>query len=101
MAFNYELVILSKSTHQFLEVSASADSVAEAFQSAIMQHPDLLNSIITIYCRKPKSGDLQLMGTYDGCTTVLVDGQQIRHVLKLANGKSYVLTDEGFRAFFY
>ena len=101
MAFNYELVILSKGTHQFMEVSATADSVADAFQTAIRQHPGLLDSIVTIYGKKPKSGDLQLMGTYDGSTTVLVDGQQIRHVLKLANGKSYVLTDEGFRAFFY
>lgn len=74
--------------------------MAEAFEKTLAANPGLLDDVATIYCRKPKSGDLQLMGTYDGSSWMQKDGIAYGHMLKLANGTTYTLLDEGFRQFF-
>ena len=99
MAYNYEFVILSDSDHRFIETSLESESVVDAFHSFLKSNSKLIGSALTIYCRRPRSGDLQFMGTYDGMETIILDGIQKSRILKLANGSTYELETEGFRKF--
>lgn len=100
MAYTYNLVILSTRTHRFIEHSVEADGMADAFGKVLSFNPNLMDDVVTIYCRKPKSGDLQLMGSFDGLSWMQKDGIAYGHILKLSNGTTYTQTEEGFRQFF-
>lgn len=96
MIYRYELLLMDNAIHRYYDYSDMADSLAKAVFDFLLANMKLLKRTLTIYCRKPGSGDLQYMGRFDGpggrggATTCH------RHILLLANGYEYYLSDDGF-----
>ena len=97
MAYRYEIIILDRALCRFTEAKETADSFVEAMSRIFLSDTRLCPRILNIYCRKPVSGDLQLMGRYDGLMAVSSGGEAHSHILSLSNGMDYYLTDDGFR----
>ena len=73
-----------------------ADSFINAAYSFLMKDKKRCSKILTFYCRKPRSGDLQYMAIFDGLSSRSAGYEMRSHIIKLATGKEYFLTDEGF-----
>ncbi len=98
MAYRYEIIILDPKKHSYIEAADSSDSFVDALSRMFMRNLQLCNRILSIYCRRPRSGDFQYMGTFDGITCISKGGSDFsKRILRLANGMDYCLTDEGFR----
>ena len=98
MAFRYEIIILDRKMHRYIETADSAESFVDAISRVFMMNLHLADRILTIYCRKPRSGDFQYMGSFDGISSISSGGNAVScRILRLANGMNYYLTDEGFR----
>ena len=94
--YRYNLVVLDKSLHRYFEAIEEAESFINAAYSFLMKNKKLCSKILTFYCRKQYSGNLQYMAIFDGLSSRSA-GYEIRsHIIKLATGKEYFLTDEGF-----
>ena len=85
--FKYELLILDPSLHKYIEATEETETFIQAVFSVLMKNKKLCGKMLTIYCRKPKSGDLQYMGKFDGMSS---------NIINLSNGLEYYLTDDGF-----
>ena len=96
MPYSYELVVLEKRTHSYREAVVGADSFPAAFHGFLMSNRKLLDSQLTIYCRRPQSGDLKLMGRYDGGTSYAGTGVPLRNLLRLSDGREMHLEETGF-----
>lgn len=96
MAHPYELVVLVGRTHHYAEFRTEADSFAEAFHRYLTANARLMTEQMTIYCRRPQSGDLKLMASYDGGGAIYGDGTVMRHVLHLSDGRQMHLEETGF-----
>lgn len=82
---------------RFRYKNVKATSFVSAFFMMISKSSVLIDQRLSLYCTKPKSGDLQLMGIYDGISVWIQDGEKHERMLDLANGERYELADEGFR----
>lgn len=96
MPYRYEMIILEKKTHRFWEIPEVADSFVEAISRIFLREREFSGKILSIYCRKPVSSDLQLMAEYDGFSSFSTGSEFFSHILRLSNGLQYHLTDEGF-----
>ncbi len=96
MPYSYELVVLEKRTHSYREAVVGADSFPAAFHGFLMSNRKLLDSQLTVYCRRPQSGDLKLMASYDGSGSIHGDGPPYRHILRLSDGRAMHLEETGF-----
>ncbi len=70
----------------------------------LLQKPlknEIINNVFLIYCRRPISGDLKLMGKYDGKCTIMKDGIRFSHILKTTENKDYTFLPDGFRRVYY
>ena len=94
--FRYELVILDPSLHRYIEVEEETETFIQAIFNALVKDKKLCNKTLVIYCRKPKSGDLQYMAKFDGLSSRGTGDISYSHIIELANGKQYYLTDERF-----
>lgn len=94
--FRYELVILDPSLHRYIEAVEDTESFIQAVFNVLMKDKKLCGKMLTIYCRKPKSGNLQYMARYDGQSSRSSGGESYSHIIELANGMQYYLTDERF-----
>lgn len=94
--FKYELVILDPSLHKYIDATEETESFTQAFHNVLMKDKKLCSKMLTIYCRKPKSGDLQYMGRFDGLSSRGTGDISYSHIIKLSNGFEYYLTDDGF-----
>lgn len=94
--FRYELVILDPSLHRYIEAVEETETFIKALFNVLMKDRKLCSKILIIYCRKPKSGDLQYMGKFDGLSSRGTGDISYSHIVKLANGLEYYLTDYGF-----
>lgn len=96
MAYSYELVVHETRTHHYTEAAIEADSFTNAFWRFLMSNRKLLGSQLTVYCRRPQSGDLKLMGRYDGGTSYAGGDVPIRSLLRLTDGREMHLEETGF-----
>lgn len=94
--YRYNLVVLDKSLHRYFEAIEEADSFINAAYSFLTKNKKLCSKFLTFYCRKPRSGDLQYMAIFDGLSSRSAGYEMRSHIIKLATGKEYFLTDEGF-----
>ena len=94
--FKYELIILDPSLHKYIEATEETESFIKAVFNVLMGNRKLCDKILTIYCRKPKSGDFQYMAKYDGQSSRGSGDISYSRIIKLANGLEYYLTDERF-----
>lgn len=94
--FKYELVILDPSLHKYIEATEETETFIQAVFSVLMKNKKLCSKMLTIYCRKPKSGDLQYMGKFDGMSSRGTGDISYSHIINLSNGLEYYLTDDGF-----
>ena len=96
MSYSYELVVHEMRSHHYTETTIAADSFTDAFWRFLKSNRKLLDSQLTIYCRRPQSGDLKLMGRYDGGTSYAGSDVPIRSLLKLSDGREMHLEETGF-----
>lgn len=94
--FKYEIVILDPSLHRYIEATEETETFIQAVYNVLMKDKKLCGKNLKFYCRKPKSGDLQYMARYDGTGSHSTGGESYSHIIELANGKRYYLTDERF-----
>ena len=94
--FRYELVILDSSLHKYIEAIEETETFIQAVYNVLMKDKKLCGKRLSIYCRKPKSGDLQYMARFDGTSSRSSGWDSYSHIIELANGKHYYLTDERF-----
>ena len=94
--FKYELVILDSSLHKDMEATEETETFIQAIYQVLMKDKKLCSKTLVIYCRKPKSGDLQYMARFDGQSSRSSGQESYSHIIELANGKQYYLTDERF-----
>ena len=59
--FKYQLVILDPALHRYIEASEETETFIQAIYQVLMKDKKLCSKTLVIYCRKPKSGDLQYM----------------------------------------
>ena len=94
--FRYELVILDPSLHKYIEAIEETETFIQAVYNVLMKDKKLCGKRLSIYCRKPKSGDLQYMARFDGTSSRSSGWDSYSHIIELANGKHYYLTDQRF-----
>ena len=99
MAYRYEIIILDPKKHSYIEAADSSDSFVDALSRMFMRNLQLCNRILSIYCRRPRSGDFQYMGSFDGISSISSGNAACCRILRLANGMDYYLTEEGFRRY--
>lgn len=96
MSYNYNILCIMESPKTYIEGSVSSPSFTSALFSFITEKK-IVSSTFLIYCRKEKSGDLQLMGKYDGGSYVLFRGLKFTHILTTRENKDYSFFPDGFR----
>lgn len=96
MNYKYDIMCIIESPKIYLEGSVCAPSFTSALFS-FMETRNIVSSTFLIYCRKEKSGDLQLMGKYDGASFVLFRGLKFTHILSTKDNKDYSFSSDGFR----
>ena len=94
--FKYEIVILDPSLHRYIETTEETETFIQAVYKVLMKDKKLCGKNLKLYCRKPKSGDLQYMAKYDGAGSRSTGWESYSHIIELANGMQYYLTDERF-----
>lgn len=94
--FTYETIAIIRKGKRFLSFTEESQSFVKAMTSFFLSSPELVGSVCTLYCRKPISGDLQLMGEYDGLSAYMEKGRSHSHVLTLSNGTTYAWNGERF-----
>ena len=99
MAYRYEIIILDPKKHSYIEAADSSDSFVDALSRMFMRNLQLCDRILSIYCRRPRSGDFQYMGSFDGISSISSGNAACCRILRLANGMDYYLTEEGFRRY--
>ncbi len=95
--YNYDIYALDERSLRYRYRSVKASSFVSAFYLMMTKNMNLAQQRVTIYCMRPKSGDLQLMGVYDGLSVMIQDGEKHERLLSLSNGESYELAEGGFR----
>ena len=93
--FDYDMLALIRKSTKYIRKKVASDSFRGAFYSMLMDEKTLLSSVMDIYCRE-KSGDFQLMGVYDELSVMNRNGEYRSHILKTMDGKTYMLSDDGF-----
>lgn len=99
MLFRYEIIILDQKMHRYIETADNAESFVKALSRVFQMNMSLADRILAIYCRKPRSGDFQYMGSFDGISSISSGNATCCRILRLANGMDYYLTEEGFRRY--
>lgn len=96
MNYNYNIICILKSPKIYIEDTIPAPSFTSAL-FILMEEKKITESVFLVYCRKSISGDLKLMGRYDGLTVSTFHGARITHVLTTIEDMDYSYTPEGFR----
>ena len=88
----YDFVFLMHNAqHSWKEAHVEAEGFLAAFSEVLAKDRTLESGHCTVYCRQPKSGNLQLMGEWRG------PSYGHCHVfIKAGEGKRYNLTPDGF-----
>ena len=92
----YDTIAIISKGNRYVSYLEEADSFVSALTAFFTSVPEMVGSVCTIYCRKPISGDLQLMGEYDGLSVYMAKGENHSHILTLTNGSSYAWNGKRF-----
>lgn len=95
--YSYNIYALDEHFFRFRYQNVKAISFASAFFLMIKKCSSLSEQRLSLYCTKPRSGDLQLMGVYDGLSVWIQNGVRHERVLELNNGERYELREDGFK----
>jgi len=94
--YSYDIYALDEHSLFFRYRSVRASSFVSAFYHMMLKNLILQDRRVSLYCMRPHSGDLQLMGVYDGISVMHQNGETHSRVLDLSNGERYELGEEGF-----
>ena len=94
--YSYDIYALDEHSLRYRYRNVKASSFVSAFYLMMLKNTILQNQRVTIYCMRPRSGDLQLMGVYDGISVMHQNGETHARCLDLSNGERYELGEEGF-----
>lgn len=100
MSYTYDIICLTKNAKVYTEGTISSKDFISALYNFIVKN-EIINNVFLIYCRRPISGDLKLMGKYDGKCTIMKDGIRFSHILKTTENKDYTFLPDGFRRVYY
>lgn len=94
--FTYDTLAIFQKSKRYLSFIEEAESFVSAATSFFLSSPELVTSMCRFYCRKPISGDLQLMGEYDGLSVYMEKGEKHSHILTLSDGRTYAWNGKRF-----
>lgn len=99
MAYDYNIICILESPKVYIEDTLRSESFNSALFSLI-ESRKIASSVFLIYCRKKQSGDLKLMGKYDGLSVITFRGLRFTHILSTTENKDYSIQSDGFRRIF-
>ena len=85
----YDTLAVIRKKNACFSFSEESESFVSALTSFFLASPFLVENVCSIYCRKPRNGDLQFMGEYDGLSVFVEKGERHSHILTLSNGAIY------------
>lgn len=94
--YTYSTYAIFQKSRKYLSFVEEAESFVGALTSFFLSSPELISSVCSLYCRKPVSGDLQLMGEYDGLSVYMEKGERHSHILTMSNGRTYAWNGKMF-----
>lgn len=100
MGYNYKLIVLNKKSVRYIDDEILADSFREAVFLFLKQREELIDSVLVVYCKRPKTEGLKYMGTYDGFSSISNGYSSVSHILYTSDGREYTYTKDGFVTFF-
>ena len=100
MDYSYNIICIMKGTKTYVKATVASKDFTSALFSLIVNNR-IINKTFLIYCKRPISGDLKLMGNYDGKCTIMKDGIKFSHILKTTENKDYSFFPDGFRRVYY
>lgn len=95
MCYNYNIICILKSPRIYIEETIPSSSFTAALFT-LMKDRRIDSSVFLVYCRR-STGDLKLMGSYDGLTVICRRGTRFSHILRTTERKDYAYSPDGFR----
>ena len=99
MTYTYNIICILENPKVYIEDTVPSESFNSALFSLI-EKKKIATSVFLIYCRRKQSGDLKLMGKYDGSSVITFHGLKFTHILSTIENKDYSYYADGFRRIF-
>lgn len=95
MSYKYNLICILQNPKIYIEETIESGTFREAVHTLIEKNK-ISSSVFLIYCRSSISGNLVLMGRYDGQSVMNAYGIQFSHILSTVEDKDYTYRPTGF-----
>ena len=89
MTYRYDMTLIIKNPKIYIEETIDADTFHEALHTLIERNK-LFSYVFLVYVKSKSSGNLVLMGFYDGMSVINAYGSQYSHILRTKEDKDYI-----------